>query len=101
MFKHNLPVSSIPSIQFFNWVSAELIVRLKRERDGEKRSLTEPAVDDFAARCCTDLAHLTGTSAQRTALQSIFKQTTSQFTAAMSATVSSSFIAMRAKVSQI
>ena len=25
------------------------------ERDGEKRSLTEGAVDDFAARCWTDL----------------------------------------------
>ena len=28
--------------------------------------LTEPAVDDFAARCWTDLALLIGTSAQRT-----------------------------------
>ena len=34
--------------------------------------LTEPAVDDFAARCGTDLAHLTGTSAQRTTLRRLF-----------------------------
>jgi hypothetical protein len=31
--------------------------------------LTEPAVDDFAARCWTDLAHLIETSAQRTTLR--------------------------------
>jgi hypothetical protein len=34
--------------------------------------LTEPAVDDFAARCLTDLVHLTGTSAQRTTLRRLF-----------------------------
>jgi len=31
--------------------------------------LTEGAVDDFAARCWTDLAHLIGTSAQQTTLR--------------------------------
>ena len=34
--------------------------------------LTEVAVDDFAARCWTDLAHLIGTSAQRTTLRRLF-----------------------------
>jgi hypothetical protein len=34
--------------------------------------LTEPAVDDFAARCWTDLAHLIGTSAQRATWRRLF-----------------------------
>jgi hypothetical protein len=34
--------------------------------------LTEPAVDDFAARCWMDLVHLIGTSAQRTAWRRLF-----------------------------
>ena len=34
------------------------------ERDGDKRSLTEPAVDDFAARQATNEKHQAETSAQ-------------------------------------
>ena len=34
--------------------------------------LTEPAIDDFAARCGTDLAHLIGTSAQRATWRRLF-----------------------------
>ena len=34
--------------------------------------LTEPAVDDFAARCWTDLALLIGTSAQQPTLRRLF-----------------------------
>ncbi len=34
--------------------------------------LTEPAVDDFAARRWTDLAPMIGTSAQRTAWRRLF-----------------------------
>jgi len=34
--------------------------------------LTEPAVDDFAARCWTDLAHLIGTSAHRATWRRLF-----------------------------
>jgi hypothetical protein len=37
-----------------------------RVRSNQSLKLTEPAVDDFAARYGTDLAHLIGTSAQRT-----------------------------------
>jgi hypothetical protein len=34
--------------------------------------LTEGAVDDFGARCWTDLAHLIGTSARQTAWRRLF-----------------------------
>ena len=34
--------------------------------------LTEHAVDDFAARCWTDLSHLIGTSAQRATWRRLF-----------------------------
>jgi hypothetical protein len=42
------------------------------QRPNQSLKLTEPAVDDFAARCWTDLAHLIGTSAQRTTLRRLF-----------------------------
>ena len=41
-------------------------------RPNQSLKLTEPAVDDLAARCWTDSVHLTGTSAQRTTLRRLF-----------------------------
>jgi hypothetical protein len=41
-------------------------------RPNQLLKLTEPAVDHFAARCWTDLAHLIGTSAQRTTSRRLF-----------------------------
>jgi hypothetical protein len=43
-----------------------------RLRSNQSLKLTEPAVDDFAARCGTDLEHLTVTSAQRTTWNWLF-----------------------------
>jgi hypothetical protein len=42
------------------------------ERDGEKRSLTEVAVYDFAARCWTNLGASDWTSPQRTTWRRLF-----------------------------
>ena len=41
-------------------------------RPNQSLKLTEPAVDDFAARCWTDLALLIGTSAQQPTLRRLF-----------------------------
>ena len=40
-----------------------------RQPPNQSLKLTEPAVNDFAARCWTDLAHLIGTSAQQPTLR--------------------------------
>jgi hypothetical protein len=45
---------------------------IKLLRPNQRLKLTEPAVDDFAARCWTDLEHLTVTSAQRTTWNWLF-----------------------------
>jgi hypothetical protein len=41
-------------------------------RPNQSLKLTEGALDDFTARCWTNLAHLIGTSAQRTAWRRLF-----------------------------
>jgi len=43
-----------------------------QSRPNQSLKLTELAVDDFAARCWTDLAHLIGTSAQQATWRRLF-----------------------------
>ncbi len=47
-------------------------VLTSRPRRDPSDKLTEPGVDDFAARCWTDLGPMIGTSAQRTAWRRLF-----------------------------
>ena len=51
---------------------AIIVTLFLRVRSNQSLKLTEPAVDDLAARCWTDLVHLIGTSAQRTTWRRLF-----------------------------
>ena len=48
------------------------IMPIKSLTPNQLLKLTEPVVDDLAARCWTDLVHLIGTPAQRTTLRRLF-----------------------------
>ena len=53
-------------------VKLPVVINLFGALANQSLKLTEVAVDDFAARCGTDLAHLIGTSAQRATLRRLF-----------------------------
>ncbi len=49
-----------------------VLINIHLSPPNQSLKLTEPAVDDFAARCWTDLALLIGTSAQQPTVRRLF-----------------------------
>jgi len=49
-----------------------ILINMQVSPPNQSLKLTEPAVDDFAARHWTDLAPMIGTSAQQTTLRRLF-----------------------------